>query len=164
MLAGPALLLAIGVVLLAASIGWRSAAHAKFLSLRVAYREGAVAAATLRRDRAMAPALRSAIEAVGRRTARKEALREVFDPIVAPSAVETSDVAYQVAPADNGVQLYTIRFSMIGDYADIARFLSRLEGGAPAMVVDRLELVLKDDGRDGEEAVRGEASVLVPAR
>ena len=43
-----------------------------------------------------------------------------------------------------GIQLYAIRFSMLGDYVDIARFLSRLEGGAPAMVVERFELKLKD--------------------
>jgi hypothetical protein len=164
LLAAPAVVLALAAALLFSAIAWRSAVHSRFLALRTGYREGAVAASALRRDRAMAPQLRAAIESIGRRTARKEALREVFDPIVAPAAVETSDVSYQVSPAGNGIQLYAIRFAMIGDYGDIARFLAGLEGGDPIAVIERLELKLKDDGKDGEEAVRGEATVLVPAR
>jgi hypothetical protein len=164
LLAAPSAVLALAAALLLSALAWRSAVHARFLDLRTGYREGAAAAADLRRDRAMAPQLRSAIESIGRRTARKEALREVFDPIVAPDAVETSDVSYQVTPADNGAQLYAIRFTMLGDYVDIARFLARLEGGDPIAVVERLELKLKDEGKNGEEAVRGEATVLVPAR
>ncbi|MHB8782501.1 MAG: hypothetical protein ACYDAX_03620 [Desulfobacteria bacterium] len=160
----PAAFLILGGALLGGSGAMRARAAGRFTSARLEHREWANRAAGAQALGKREAEIRSALEALGERSARKESLRGVFDPIVSPGpsgGLETKDVSYRSAPAADGSEVYTIRFSVAGSYPAAARLISRLDGGTPLAVVESFVLK-RAEGK--EKKVVGEVTVLVPVR
>ncbi len=155
----PALaVLAAGIALLAGSAAHRAGVEARFDRLRAEHRRWSQAVSAAREERGREASIRRSLAELAARAADEGNLRGVFDPIVSPGkgiGVETKSVSYQVRGAWKDIELYEIRFSAAGRYADIARFLSALEAGRPAFVVDNVFL------RRGE---KGDVSADVAVR
>ena len=160
----PAAFLILGGVLLAGSGAMRARAAERFTSARLEHREWANRASAAQALGKREAEIRRALSALGGRSARKESLRSVFDPIVSPGTsggLETRDVSYRSAPASDGSEVYTIHFSVAGSYPVAARLISRLDGGTPLAVVESFVLK-RAEGK--EKKVVGEVTVVVPVR
>ncbi|MFA6148785.1 MAG: hypothetical protein WC899_11315 [bacterium] len=160
----PAAFLVLGGIFLGVSGAMWSRASERFTSARLGHREWASRAVGAKALGKREAEIRSSLNALGERAARKESLRSVFDPIVSPGpsgGLETKDVSYRSAPAADGSEVYTIRFTVAGSYPAAARLISRLDGGTPLAVVE--SFALKRSGGK-EKKVDGEVTVLVPVR
>jgi hypothetical protein len=154
----PAAVLVAGIAMVAGSSWFHGRAADRFHRLSAEHRRWSQAVSAARVERGKEPAIRRAMEALEARAADEGNLRSVFDPVVSPgkgTGVETKSVSYKVQGAAGDFKLYEIRFLATGTYPEIARFLTRLEGGRSGFVVDNVSL------RKGE---KGDASAEIILR
>lgn len=160
-IAGPAGIILSAVLLLFGSATVRTAASERYDAARKEHRASLERLLAARGLAEREGEVRKALEILRSRTGRKEALREVFEPFVAPEEnVETRDVSYKVSPAGRGLDAYEIRFSTAGRYPDLARFLAGIETGSPLAVVESVDL----KGTVDRSGVAADVSVRVPVR
>ncbi len=167
-IAGPAGIVLSAILLLSGSTALRTAASERYDAARKEHRASLERLLAARGLAEREGEVRKALEILRSRTGRKEALREVFEPFVAPEGnVETRDVSYKVSPAGRGLDAYEIRFSTAGRYPDLARFLAGIETGAPLAVVESVEIkraVGRPDAAADRSGVAAGVTVRVPVR